>query len=174
MLAVVVIILIVWLVRGGDNSPARPDVGTGAVPAQDSLPEAVEEKRQAIAQAAKERDYEKLAALASKESFNYSFGGPYEGGFAEYLKLEEKNTGVDIFDRITKILSMPYYKQENVYAWPNIFGVNAADWSEDDLAALREIATDKEIESYKTNGSYLGWRIGIREDGEWLFFVAGD
>jgi len=23
-------------------------------------------------------------------------------------------------------------------------------------------------------GDYLGWRVGIRKDGKWLFFVAGD
>lgn len=174
LLAVVVIILLISLVRGGNNSPADPKRGTGAVPVQDSLPKAVEEKRQAIAQAAKERDYEKLAALASTESFNYSFGGPYEGGFVEYLKKQEERD-IDVFDRITKILAMPYYQQENVYAWPQVFGVTPIDWTKENLAQMKEIGySDEAIESFRKYGSYTGHRIGIREDGQWLFFVAGD
>jgi hypothetical protein len=27
---------------------------------------------------------------------------------------------------------------------------------------------------FEQAGSYLGWRVGIRKDGTWLFFVAGD
>jgi hypothetical protein len=40
---------------------------------------------------------------------------------------------------------------------------------------MRVLYTDEEIQSMKeTFGGYLGWRVGIREDGTWLYFVSGD
>ena len=39
---------------------------------------------------------------------------------------------------------------------------------------LWTIATEEEIASWMLEGSYLGYRLGIREDGTWKFFAAGD
>jgi len=36
------------------------------------------------------------------------------------------------------------------------------------------IYTEGELDEIAKFGSYAGWRIGIDENGEWLFFIAGD
>jgi hypothetical protein len=36
------------------------------------------------------------------------------------------------------------------------------------------ISTEREIRSFERAGSYLGWRTGIRKDGTWPYFIAGD
>jgi len=35
-------------------------------------------------------------------------------------------------------------------------------------------AGEEEIASWTREGNYLGYRLGIRDDGTWKFFVAGD
>jgi hypothetical protein len=35
-------------------------------------------------------------------------------------------------------------------------------------------ASADEFEQMAEFGHYLGWRVGIRSDGTWAFFVAGD
>jgi len=48
------------------------------------------------------------------------------------------------------------------------------DASAEERNLLRTIATEEEIASWMLEGSYLGYRLGIREDGTWKFFAAGD
>ena len=33
---------------------------------------------------------------------------------------------------------------------------------------------EAEIRRFERGGAYLGWRTGIRKDGTWLYFIAGD
>jgi hypothetical protein len=35
-------------------------------------------------------------------------------------------------------------------------------------------ATLDQLNQMAEFGHYLGWRVGIRSDGTWIFFVAGD
>lgn len=39
---------------------------------------------------------------------------------------------------------------------------------------LAQESFQEELDQYAEFGSYALWRIGITEDGEWKFFVAGD
>jgi hypothetical protein len=45
---------------------------------------------------------------------------------------------------------------------------------EADLEALRTLFTEDELQSFADFGSYIGYRVGIWENGDWSFFVAGD
>ena len=40
--------------------------------------------------------------------------------------------------------------------------------------AGRNLYDDAAIRAFRKNGAYIGYRVGIREDGTWVFFVAGD
>jgi hypothetical protein len=140
---------------------------------QAGLPEVVEAKRQAIYKAAQSRDYDKLAALTSTP-FHYSFGGPIEGGFAAYLKLAAETERKSAFDVIPILLKLDYAKQGNLYVWPEVFVKTAAEWTSEDSAQMRELLTLEEIEGYRKFGSYAYYRLGIREDGEWVYYIAGD
>ena len=113
------------------------------LPAQD-LPEAVAAKREAIADAARAGDTERLLELMAP-NFTYSFGLPLEGGPVEFWQLEKENLGVWPPDLLPDLLAEPYaMESEDVFVWPA---------------------------GYE---STLGWRAGIRRNGDWIFFVAGD
>lgn len=143
------------------------------LPSQEGLPAIVEAKRQAIYQAAKEKDYDKLA-LQAETIFSYSFGGSEEGGFIANLKNKNDNQNGEMFDIITTLLELPYGEQGDYYVWPSVFTKESKDWMEADIAQMKVLLTDEEIEGYRQFGGYAYYRIGITEDGKWVYFIAGD
>ncbi|MBP6911600.1 MAG: hypothetical protein KBB88_00135 [Candidatus Pacebacteria bacterium] len=150
-----------------------PVVSVNELASQDGLPDAVENKRQAIYKAALERNYERLAKETGS-NFHYSFGGDYESGFAEYLKLSEKDEKNSSFDTIITLLNLPYAVNGNIYSWPSFFTVEPSMWTEKDISLMKTFLTNEEIESYREFGGYIYYRIGITSDGEWIYYLAGD
>jgi hypothetical protein len=58
---------------------------------------------------------------------------------------------------------------------PHALSPRPSEWTEEDLEGMRRAgSTDEDIRSYEQYGGYTGWGAGIRADGTWLFFVAGD
>ena len=55
--------------------------------------------------------------------------------------------------------------------WPTAYtdAPTAEDWQ-----ALAGIYPQELIDSFRENGSFLGYRVGITPAGDWQFFVAGD
>ena len=131
------------------------------------LPEAVEEVRASILEAALSGDPDAVAGLADPEQFEYTFGGPVEGGPAEYWRqIEQEERPLEM---LATILQLPYTLSRGIYVWPFAY-----DKTEDEL-------TDYERELLEPLGAggavvdgYFGWRAGITPDGRWVFFVAGD
>ena len=163
-----------YLVREyGDDAMPVPDV-QNVLPLQEGLPSRVEKKRQAIARAALTRDYEAFSSLMREEEFKYSFGGGYEGGFIQFLKDADERSGKSTFDTMLALLRLSYGTQLAYYVWPAVFTKSSEEWTEDDLFQLRQIATEEEIEGYRRFGAYIGYRIGIRDDGTWVYYIAGD
>lgn len=59
--------------------------------------------------------------------------------------------------------------------WPSAFAYD--EWAaapEEDKDALRPLYTEENFEGFARFGGYIGYRVGITEQGEWIFFVAGD
>jgi hypothetical protein len=133
------------------------------------LPEPVEAKRAAILEAAESGDHEAVAALAS-DQFSYTFGGPVEGGPAEFWRQAEAN-GDEPLESLARILRMPYTLSRGLYVWPFAYDRTPDELTpyEEDLLAQLPGGGD-----VFTGGGYLGWRAGIEPDGDWVFFVAGD
>jgi hypothetical protein len=147
---------------------ATTDGGAGL-----ALPPAVERTRDAIVDAARAFDYEALAALLDPATFSYSFG---ESGdpIGYWRTLEEEGEVPILGDFLPVVLSMHVGKQDDVYVWPAAHAKEPSAWTEEDLADMRQLYTDEEIRGFEDFGGYAGYRVGIREDGTWLFFVAGD
>jgi hypothetical protein len=132
-----------------------------------ALPEAVEEKRAAILAAAVEGDVDAVAALADPDEFAYSFGGDVEGGPAAYWRQLEAS-GEKPLEALAQILGMPYTLATGIYVWPFAY-----DKTPDTITDYeRELL--EPLETTFAGEGYLGWRAGIRPDGRWGFFVAGD
>lgn len=137
------------------------------------LPAAVEETRKALLAAAEAGDYEALRPLIPESGFEYTFGGPVEGGPIAYWQELERTTDERPLQTLAAILKMPYVLSRGYYVWPWAYTITgASDLSEHEkalLAPLGELST-----LFVPDTGYLGWRTGIAPDGTWTFFVAGD
>jgi hypothetical protein len=142
-------------------------------PADDGLPGAVTEKRQKIYRAAVTQDYKALGSLLDPDTFSYSFGE--KGDPIGYWRRQEKNEIPLIGDILPGVLHTRFGKREDAFMWPSAAAKEPSEWTEDDLEGMRQAgSTDEDIRTYEQYGGYTGWRAGIRADGTWLFFVAGD
>lgn len=149
--------------------------GMSAPGDQEGLPEVVAEMREAIVAAAVVCDFATLRELAGPDLVT-SFGG---GDFSHLVELEESAEEAPL-QLLVQLFGLPYASEDyedlpTHYYWPSAFVYDT--WEEippADLEALRTIYTDEELDEIAAFGSYAGWRIGITEDGQWRFFVAGD
>lgn len=156
--------------------PARCSAdGLSATPERrPALPDAVAETRRAIVDAATRCDYARLAELASsgRRPFTASFGGADDVG-AYWQRAEA--AGERPMHFLVGLLDTPHARQADNFVWPS---AHAADrWSAvppEDREALRPLYGDDDFQRFERFGSYAGYRVGVAEDGEWLFFVAGD
>jgi hypothetical protein len=155
---------------------ARPVDGAGVVPPEDGLPEAVARKRAEIWTAARTGDYAKVAALVASDGFRYTFGGPVEGGPAAYWERLDQTTKEQPLPTLVAILQLPYVRdpQSGLYVWPYAFTRKASTLTPAEKAELTEALGMQTVKGYEQLDSYLGYRAGIDEEGDWVFYVAGD
>ena len=156
------------------TTAAAGPVTTEPAPAEPvELPAAVVQTRDAIVAAAHARDYSALEALLDPATFSYSFG---ENGdpVGYWRTLEEEGEVPILGDFLPLVLSWPAAQDGDTYVWPAAHRKPPAEWTEADLAPLRQLYTEEDIDAFVQAGGYLGYRAGIREDGTWLFFVSGD
>ena len=133
-----------------------------------ALPPAVLEKRDDILAAAEERDYDAVAALADPDEFNYSFGGDTDGP-AEFWR-QRAAEGEDPLAALERILRLPYTLNAGIYVWPFAYDKTEDELTDYERSLLGDLLPGGRI----GDSGYLGWRAGIRPDGRWVFFVAGD
>lgn len=142
--------------------------------AVEGLPQAVSDTRSAIVAAASSCRLDDLEAVAS-EGLNTSFGG---GGFANLRNWESDGSGQ--LGTLLRVLDASHSvveggDREDLYVWPAAFSYETWDEIPDPLVEeLLSFHSQGEIDQMANFGSYAGWRVGITETGEWLFFVAGD
>jgi hypothetical protein len=139
----------------------------------DGLPSAVAETRQAIYRAAVTHNYKALRSLLDPETFSYSFGE--SGDPIGYWRKQEEAEVPLVGDILPGVLHTRYGRIEDLYVWPSAAAKEPSAWTEEDLESMRKAgSTDEEIRLFEQYGGYTGWRAGIRADGVWLSFVAGD
>jgi hypothetical protein len=152
-----------------------------AIEAQPKLPVKIDRTRIRIWAAARACDFDSLDSLAREmgERFSYSFGADdilQPGEFAAHLKREDRR--FDTMRVMAQILESPHCtlndvgEGETIYAWPKVYceeSPSNADW-----ALLEGIYTPEEIQQQKDFGHYLLYRVGIKQNGDWIFFIAGD
>lgn len=143
--------------------------------AQDGLPDPVAQTRADIARAAAACDYEALARLGGA-GLTYSFGD--EGDAAGFWRRQEA-AGAEPLRHLVELLARPHATvappDGTQYVWPSAFAYDSWDAVPDDERdALRPLYDDTDFADFAQFGGYNGHRVGIGEDGDWLFFVAGD
>ncbi len=166
--------------EGGDGQCSA--AGLTPPDEQPGLPGPVAETRRAIVAAAITCYIDELGRLAGVgpngrpgPELVTSFGGE---GFSSLLEWEDD--GQAPLALLVRLLGLPPGSQEyedlpTIYYWPRAFLYDTWDEiPEEDIADLLTVFTQEELDEISGFGSYAGWRVGIGEDGEWRFFVAGD
>lgn len=138
-----------------------------------SLPDSVATTRAAIIEAAMACDLTALEGHAGT-GFNTSFGG---GGFDNLVQWESDGDGQ--LDTLLRLLDMTPDVVETesgaIYVWPAAHIYDSWEEIPATLAKeLEQIHSPDELSQMAGAGSYIGWRTGIDEEGNWLYFVAGD
>jgi hypothetical protein len=127
----------------------------------------------ALLAAADSGDYEVLRPLVPSGGFEYTFGGPVDGGPVSYWQELERTTRERPLETLAALLRMPYVLTRGTYVWPWAHTAS----SEHDLSAHEKelLAPIRNLDEVIVEGTgYLGWRTGIDPGGDWSFFVAGD
>lgn len=165
-------------VTGGGGRACSADALPPAVSDQPGLPPAVASVRRQIVEAAATCDYDRLGELASAGSrdFSFTFGGGTDP--AEHWRRLEAGSDAPL-RFLAELLQRPFRRVEGggpeVFAWPSAFAYGSWDAvPAADREALRPLYDDSDFELFEQFGGYVGHRVGITADGEWLYFVAGD
>lgn len=145
---------------------------------QGELPGPTAEMRDRIAAAAVACDFDRLAELADEGpgTFTATFGGATD--VSAFWQRQEREGG-EPMRALRLLLDMPFgtraVEGSDHYVWPSAFTYE--EWTEvpePERDALRPLYDEDDFESFERFGSYLGYRVGIDEAGNWLFFVRGD
>lgn len=146
--------------------------GAGStIEAQGGLPEPVAAMREAIVAAASSCDITALSMLGG-DTVAFSFGGEPDAG--RYWRWNEQE-GYGALGRIVDILALPFLIEEwptgRHFVWPSAFQEFP---TEEDWQALTAVFNEEDVDLFREFGSYIGMRVGIAEDGTWIFAIEGD
>jgi hypothetical protein len=145
-----------------------------SIPSPETLPAVVEQAKESIVRASRRLDYEALERLAGHKEFRYSFGESNDDPVGYWRRLESEGH-VPIFgDTMPAVFATHFGRQNDIYVWPAAAAKDPKEWTARDVEELTHLANEEDIEGYRKYGGYLGWRAGIRGDGTWLYFIAGD
>jgi len=170
------------------QSEPSPQPTTAPLEPQD-LPEAVAKTRQELYTAAVNHDWDAVQRLITIPEFSFTFAGVDEGRpvadqAIEYWQRQSDFHGLDQLDIMALLLNMDPATETaegtTFYEWPFALTMTPDElrnMTEEQKAQLRELYPnlDHDLEDWAGPlGGYYGWRLGIREDGAWVFFIAGD
>lgn len=165
------VILLLAAAAAGCTRAASPQ----ALPPQEGLPEPVARTRAAVYAASSAGGYDALRPLIGSP-FVFSFG-PGDDPIAHWRMLEREGLGRPL-EIMAAVLRLPYTVVSTgdavYYVWPFAYSRAIASLTPEERDQLRTIADDEEIASWALAGGYVGYRLGIRSDGVWMYFVAGD
>ncbi len=157
---------------------SEPCSGSDIAPAAlalSSIPQPVAVTLGEIVDAARQCDFDRLEQIAG-DSFTASYG---DSDPVELWTTQEAQGDKPMY-WLLSILDLPYgtidTEQGTLYVWPSAYA-HQGSWEttpEADVEALRSVYSDEEIQGFADFGGYFGYRIGIWENGDWSFFVAGD
>jgi hypothetical protein len=135
----------------------------------DALPTEVRDTRAALLAAARAEDWDALAALIPPDTlFTSNYGGDEEH-VAYYRALDE-----DVLAEVVALLEGPFVTLDDVTVWPELYARVPFAFGADEREPLEDRHGAEALAEWEAAGAYLGWRLGITEDGDWIFLVTGD
>jgi hypothetical protein len=125
--------------------------------------------RDALLEAARVDDWDVVGALIPSDTlFTSNYGGDDEH-VAYYRSLDE-----DVLAEIVLLLEGDFAQLDDITVWPELYARVPFAFGADERATLETRYGADALAEWEAAGTYLGWRIGITDAGEWIFLVAGD
>ena len=156
-------------------SGAAAAAGGGAD--QGELSSIVSNVRAALLDRARSCDYEGLAARATSDGTNVSFGGSDDPA-ALWRDLESRGA-TPLADLVAIFQLAPGTRddgQGTVFSvWPAVAALD--DWNQataEQRSELADLFGAERLADWDLFGGYVGYRVGITDSGRWAFFVEGD
>jgi hypothetical protein len=143
----------------------RSETDTRTTTVAVGIPAPVERTRAAILDAVDKRDADALRKLIDSRHFSFTFGAERDP-IKFWNALEQE--GQHPYTTLRTILGLPYTLSQGVYVWPFAYGLPKGELTAYERRLLGPLAG-----SY-VGEDYYGWRAGIKPDGTWSFYVAGD
>lgn len=145
-----------------------------------ALPDAVRETRERILKSARSGDLESLRAnIGTGESATSLSIGETDGDPIDFLKEQSGDEeGFEILGILVDVLEAGYVHlndtpDEEMYVWPYFFAVPLDQLTKEQKVELYRVLTAGDVEESREMGSYVFYRVGIKPDGRWDFFLSG-
>ena len=147
----------------------------------DLLPAAVRKTHEQLMSAATRADLEALRSLIGTGDLatTLSIGG-LEGDPIDYLKeVSGDEDGYEVLAILLEVLEAGFVHvdagtENEMYIWPYFFTWPLEKLTPQMKVELFRILTAGDVQDSVEFGGYIFYRVGIRPDGRWDFFVAGD
>jgi len=174
--------------EGGDENPISvptdEETSTPLAPVLrniELLPEAVRKTHARLISAASRADLEALRALigTGDNATTLSIGG-LEGDPIEFLKETSGDAdGYEVLAILLEVLEAGFVHvdagtESEMYVWPYFFTWPFEKLTPQMKIELFRILTAGDVQDSADFGGYIFYRVGIRPNGQWDFFVAGD
>lgn len=145
------------------------------------LPEAVQQKRQDLIEAALSGDIEALRPIIDAQTAppTVSYGGPDDA--VDYLKTASADgAGIESLAILLNLLNAPYAVLDTggdspSYVWPYLAVLpDLTTLTDAQKVDAYRIMDHQQFTGLAEMGGWYYWRVYIAENGEWQAFVAGD
>ena len=145
-----------------------------------ALPQAVQDKRAQLIEAARSGDITSLKAIidAQKSSPRVSFGDP-EDAVAYLRTASADGEGIETLAILRDLLEAPYAiigatSEEPSYVWPYLAVIDATALTPAQMVDAYGLMPAEYAKELPEMGAWYYWRVFIEKNGAWSAFVAGD
>lgn len=165
----------------GADRPGPPGPPPPVLRDLSALPEPVRRTHRRLLDAARAGRVEALRRYVGlgETATVLSIGG-LEGDPIDFLKASSGDEdGFEILAILKEVLEAGHVHldagtEQELYVWPYFFAWPFDALSEPQKVELFSVLTAGDVEDSRSAGRYVFYRVGIRPDGTWAFFVAGE
>jgi hypothetical protein len=157
------------------ETPAAEEASQSEVRAASAeLPDAVARTVRHLKGIAENGGYRELAQFAGKSpDFRSNNAGLSD---REYWSLKER-TGDFPAEQVGRVLAYPFTVAETpegkVYIWPALAMLKADEITPAEARDIDRLLGEGQANELRKGAVWPGYVLGIREDGQWLYFVSG-
>jgi hypothetical protein len=147
---------------------------------EQAMPEPVRETWQALVEAARSGEMERLRPIMEDQSEPPMVAFDDVGDPIAYLRsLSGDAEGREILAILLEVLEMGFLHvdqgtPQEMYLWPYFARHPIDELTAPQMVELFTLLTAGDYQDMLSYGAYIFFRVGIAPDGRWLFFLAGD